>query len=182
MTRAITGPRKLPRSAFAIIAAAFLAGPAMAGSPGCSAPEYRQLDFWLGHWKALDNGGRGPDVARDEITTTLDGCVVLERYRQNDGLSGNGVTIYDASRKLWHQTWVTNSGQLLIIEGRFQGNVLTMSGDNLGKDGKRIWYRVTWKPEPGGVREVAVTSQDAGRSWRPAFDILFVKAATARKD
>jgi hypothetical protein len=182
MTRAITGPQKLWRSACAIIAAALIAGPAMAGSPGCSAPEYRQLDFWLGNWQALDDGGKGPPVARDEITGTLDGCVILERYRQNDGLDGNGVTIYDASRKLWHQTWVTNSGQLLIIEGRFDGDVLTMSGDNLGKGGKRIWYRVTWKPQAEGVREIALTSKDAGRSWQPAFDILFVKVSTGRKD
>jgi|SRR5579883_902459 len=77
MTRAITGPQKLSRSALALIAAAFVAGPAMAGSPGCRAPEYRQLDFWLGNWKALDNGGKGPPVAGDEITTTLDGCVIV---------------------------------------------------------------------------------------------------------
>jgi len=181
MTRAIAGPRRLLLSAFATTAAFAIGGPALAGAAHCSAPQYRQLDFWLGNWKAYDNGGKGPYVARDEITAILGGCVVLERYRQNDGHQGNGVTIFDDSRGLWHQTWVTNYGELLIVEGRFQDGVLTMSGSDLGKDGKRVWYRVSWKQQIAGtrgVRETAVTSSDGGRSWKPDFDILFVKERT----
>jgi hypothetical protein len=181
MIRAIVGSERLLRSAFAIIAVALVAGPAMAGSPACKAPQYRQFDFWLGSWKAYDDGGKGPYIARDDLSTLLGGCVVLERYRQNDGHDGNGVTIYDSTRDLWHQTWVTNSGQLLILEGKFKDGVLAMSGDNLDKDGKRVWYRVSWKRQTtgrAGVRETAFTSKDAGKSWQPAFDILFVKEGT----
>ena len=181
MIRAIAGLERLLRPAFATLAVALMAGPAMAGSPACSAPEYRQLDFWLGSWKAYDDDGKGPYIATDDIDTILGGCVVLERYRQNDGHDGNGVTIYDTSRKLWHQTWVTNFGQLLILEGAFRDGVLTMSGDNLDQNGKRVWYRVSWKQQTtgkAGVRETAVTSKDGGKSWQPAFDILFVKVRT----
>jgi hypothetical protein len=73
------------------------------------------------------------------------------------------------------------SGRLLLLEGRFHHGVLTMSGDNLGRDGKRVWYRVSWKRQTAGtagVRETAVTSKDGGKSWLPAFDILFVKERT----
>lgn len=175
MTRAIGGPQRLLLLALATTAAALAAGRAMAGSPGCTAPEYRQLDFWLGDWQAYDNDGKGPYAARDAITAILDDCVILERYRQKDGHDGNGTTVYDASRKLWHQTWVTNSGELLILEGRFSDGALTMSGSNLGKDGKRVSYRVTWNRQGTGVRETAVLSKDGGLSWRPYFDILFVK-------
>ena len=181
MIRAITGPQRILLSALATTAVTLYGSPAMAGSTACNAPQYRQFDFWLGSWKAYDDDGKGAYVARDDITSILDGCVVLERYRQKDGLSGNGTTIYDASRGLWHQTWVTNSGQLLILEGKLEDGVLTMSGDNLGKDGKRVWYRVSWKRQSGsgaGVRETAVTSKDGGKSWQPAFDILFVKERT----
>ena len=177
MTRAIVGPLRVLLSVSATVVVALATGRAMAGSPGCKAPEYRQLDFWLGNWKAYDNDGKGPYVARDEVTALLGDCVILEKYRQNDGLDGNGVTIYDASRNLWHQTWVTNSGQLLILEGRFSRGVLTMSGSNWGKDGKRVWYRVSWKSQDGGVQETAVVSTEAGLSGRPPFDILFVKRA-----
>lgn len=88
------------------------------------------------------------------------------------------MTLYDATRQLWHQTWVTNSGQLLILEGKFKDGVLTMSGNNLGKDGKRVWYRVSWRQQTigtAGIRETAVISRNSGKSWQPAFDILFVR-------
>lgn len=175
MTRVIAAPENALRSGLAFLALALIAGPAMAGSSHCVRSEYRQLDFWLGNWKAYDDDGKGPYVARDEVTAVLAGCVILERYRQNDGHEGNGITLYDASRRLWHQTWVTNSGELLVIEGSFRGGVLTMSGNNLGKDGKRVWYRATWRRQGSGVRETALASKDGGRSWRPAFDILFVR-------
>ncbi|MGA7540138.1 MAG: hypothetical protein WBW93_15390 [Steroidobacteraceae bacterium] len=50
-----------------------------------------------------------------------------------------------------------------------------MSGNNLGKDGKRVWYRATWQRQGSGVRETAVASKDGGSSWRSAFDIRFVR-------
>lgn len=154
---------------------ALAAGPAVARSHACSEPEYRQLDFWLGSWRAYDDDGKGAEVARDQVTAILGGCVILERYRQNDGHEGEGVTIYDASRRLWHQTWVTNSGELLTLEGRFQDGALTMRGNNLDKDAKPVWYRATWTRQRTGVRETAFISKDGGRSWRPDFDILFAR-------
>lgn len=158
-----------------ILAMALMAAPAGAAPPACQAPQYHQLDFWLGNWLVYDHDGKGPRVARDAVSATLGGCVILEEYRPNDGHDGDGVFIYDASRRIWHQTWATGSGHLLIVEGRFQQGVLTMSGSNLGDDGKRVWYRATWKRQHGGVRQTALTSKDGGRSWQPAWDILFVR-------
>jgi hypothetical protein len=176
MRRTIDRAHGLPRSILAILAVAFMAQPAMGGSPACRASEYHQLDFWLGNWSVYDNDGKGPRVARDEISSTLGACVVLEKYRPNDGRDGDGLFIYDASRRIWHQTWVTGSGHLLIVEGRFADGVLTMSGSNLGDDGRRVWYQATWSRQPRGVRQIALTSKDGGRSWQPAWDLLFVKS------
>ena len=157
------------------LALALMAEPAVGASPACQAPQYHQLDFWLGNWNVYDNDGQGPRVARDEVSSTLGGCVVLEKYRPNKGRDGDGLFIYDASRRIWHQTWVTGSGHLLLVEGRFADGVLTMSGSNLGDDGKRVWYRATWMRQAAGVRQTALTSKDGGKSWQPAWDILFVK-------
>lgn len=67
MTRTIARPRRLLPSAigaFATAAAVAIGGPALAGAAHCSAPEYRQFDFWLGNWKAYDDDGKGPYIAR----------------------------------------------------------------------------------------------------------------------
>lgn len=166
---------KLLRYGIVCVAMTLFAAPAMAATRGCHGPQYHQLDFWLGNWKVYDNDGKGPYVASDKVSRMLEGCIVIERYRASDGHGGDGVFAYDASRKLWHQTWVTNSGSLLIIEGPFKGGVLTMLGSNLDAHGVRVWCRAIWKAESGGVRQTAFTSKDGGKSWQPAWDILFVK-------
>src|SRR5262249_32615914 len=63
----------------------------------CSAPEYRQFDFWVGDWDAFESGGSIP-VARVRVDRVLDGCALLERYEDTNGLKGQSFTIYDASR------------------------------------------------------------------------------------
>ena len=40
-------------------------------------------------------------------------CVVHERYDTQRGYRGESLTVYDASRQAWHQTWVDTSGLLL---------------------------------------------------------------------
>jgi hypothetical protein len=156
---------------------------ATAGSPNvptptpapCSAPEYRALDFWVGDWDVYDSGDRGKPVARARVSAILGGCVLRELYEGADGLVGESFTIYDAGRKLWHQTWVTNRGKLLAIEGRFQGASLTLQGVQHSPDGRAETVRGVWTPQDGGVREIAHTSADGGATWQPWFDIVFRK-------
>jgi len=139
----------------------------------CAAPEYRRLDFWAGDWDAYDVGKGDKPVARTRVDVILGGCAVREIYEQTDGLVGQSFTTYDGPRKLWHQTWVTNRGQLLTIEGRFQGDRLTLQGPQLSSDGHEAIVRGVWTPQDGGVREICQTSADGGATWRPLFDIVF---------
>ena len=104
------------------------ADPDAAASKQCSAPEYRRLDFWAGDWDVFDVGAPRQTIAHARIDVILGGCALREVYEQTDGLVGQSFTIYDAARKVWHQTWVTNRGQLLTIEGRFEGDRLTLQG------------------------------------------------------
>ncbi len=149
------------------------AGTSAATSKQCSAPEYRRLDFWAGDWDVFDAGEPGKPIAHARVDVILSGCALREIYEQTDGLIGQSFTTYDAPRKVWHQTWVTNRGQLLTIEGRFQGVSLTLQGRQGSSDGHETIVRGVWKPEEGGVRETAHTSADGGATWRPFFDILF---------
>jgi hypothetical protein len=138
----------------------------------CSAGEYRQFDFWLGDWDAFDISGTTP-VARVRVDSLLEGCVVRENYEGVDGHKGQSLSIYDSSRKVWHQSWVTNRGELLTIEGKFQNGEMVLSGADRTADGKERLVRGIWKPEGIGVRETAVTSTDGGKIWTPWFDLVF---------
>lgn len=146
------------------------AGPAAAAS--CTDAAHRAFDFWLGDWDVFDGTGPTP-VARVGVTRILGGCAVHEDYRDTTGHRGRSLSIYDASRGVWHQTWVTNRGELLVIEGQFHDGLMELTGADRTQDGKERRVRGTWQAVDGGVREVAARSTDGGQSWTPWFDLLF---------
>ena len=139
----------------------------------CGDPEYRRFDFWVGDWGVYEVGDETKAVARARIDVILGGCALREVYEQAGGLVGQSFTAFDAGRKVWHQTWVTNRGQLLMIEGRFQGSAVTLQGPQVSADGQESIVRGVWVPDAHGVRETAHTSKDSGATWQPWFDIVF---------
>jgi ketosteroid isomerase-like protein len=150
----------------------------IAQSKPCSSPEHHQLDFWIGDWDAFDFGGNDKTPsAHVRVDRILDGCVLREDYQDPNGMKGQSFTIYDAPRKLWHQSWVTNRGNLLVIEGKLEGDQIVLSGIDDSRGNALV--RGVWKPVSGGVRETAVTSSDNGKTWKPWFDIMFRPRANA---
>jgi hypothetical protein len=139
----------------------------------CSAPEYRQFDFWVGDWDTVDFDHPGARTAHVRVERILGGCVLKETYEGANGLYGESFSIYDRTRSVWHQTWVSNQGQLLMIEGTMQTSGIVLIGADRTADGRKKTVRGTWTPVDGGVRETAVVSTDSGHSWTPWFDLLF---------
>ncbi len=139
----------------------------------CAAPEYRQFDFWIGDWDVFDVDNPTVRVARVRVDRILDGCVLREDYEDASGHKGQSFSIYDASRRVWHQSWVTNRGQLLVIEGEFQRGEMVLKGADRTASGRKRQVRGAWRAVEGGVRETAVTSIDGGKTWKLWFDLLF---------
>jgi hypothetical protein len=142
-------------------------------SASCASAEYRQFDFWIGDWDAFDVDNPTVKVAHNRVDSILGGCVLLEDYQGTNGSQGQSFSIYDASRVVWHQSWVTNRGRLLMIEGKFEDGEMVLAGVDRTADGKERHVRGTWKSASGGVRETAVTSTDGGKTWQPWFDLMF---------
>lgn len=149
-------------------------------SPQCSDAAHRQFDFWLGDWDTYRVGSTA-SVARNQVSSILGGCVLHEVYTRNDGYTGESFTIYDAARKRWHQSWVTNQGELLVAEGTKEGNTIVLTGSTFDKDGETV-HRVTWLLVDDGVRETAEQSHDGGKHWQPEFDIVFRPSKRGQSD
>ncbi|WP_266157378.1 hypothetical protein [Dyella silvatica] len=172
----------LHRTAFSawIICCAALSLPTLANTPAvapahCQDSAYRQFDFWLGDWDTYRIGAANPSsVARNRVTAILGGCVLHEVYQRTDGYTGESYTIYDAARKRWHQSWVTNEGELLVAEGTQQGKQIVLTGSTYDAKGETL-HKVSWEPTAEGVRETATASSDGGKTWAPEFDIMFRK-------
>jgi hypothetical protein len=139
----------------------------------CAAPEYRQFDFFAGDWDTYDVGAPSKLVARNRVSLILGGCVVHEVYRQTDGLVGESFSIYDASRGGWHQSWVTNHGALLLLDGGLEGDRMALTATEKASDGTTSLLRGVWRREGTAVRETAERSTDGGKTWTPVFDIVF---------
>lgn len=138
---------------------------------GCSGPEYRQFDFWVGDWDAFAVGTATPS-ARVRVTRILDGCAIREEYQDVRGLVGDSLSTYDRSRERWHQSWVTNRGQLLLLDGAFAHGAMVLEGPDRAA-GAAALVRGTWTRTQDGVREIGETSADGGKTWHPWFDLMF---------
>jgi hypothetical protein len=149
----------------------------------CSAAEYRQFDFWIGDWDTFDMEEQGDaSIARAQITPIVSGCALHELYEQSDGLVGDSILSFDAVRRQWQQTWVTNRGSNMVLWGELRDGALVLEGEVHLHDGGTVLQRITWRAEGDAVRESAVLSRDGGAHWEPAFDVLFRKRGAARPD
>jgi len=134
----------------------------------CNGEGYRQFDFWLGQWQVHTPDGEL--AGANDIGSEYDGCVIHERYVSKRGYRGESLNIYDASRGVWHQTWVDNTGLLLLLEGGFTGGSMVLEGQTLGEDDHMTRHRITWTPGPDNSVRQLWESTDASGKWQTAFD------------
>jgi hypothetical protein len=143
------------------------AGPAMGAA--CASAEHRQFDFWIGNWDvALPDGSR---EGTNRIERILEGCVLRESWAGVKGSHGTSYNIYDAARRRWHQTWVDDRGQLLVLEGSSARGRMTLEGANTDSARRVQRQRIMWEqPAPDRVRQLRQRSSDGGATWTTLFD------------
>jgi hypothetical protein len=162
--------RLLRQSALLLCVAAH-AGATLAAS--CDGAEHRAFDFWIGNWVVRTPDGKV--AGHNRIQREYGGCVLHERYDTGRGYSGESLNIYDAPRKVWHQTWVDSSGMLLLLEGGIADGKMVLQGQTVDADAKTTKHRITWTPGPDGSVRQLWQSTDATGNWTVAFDGLYTK-------
>ncbi len=158
--------------------ATFATTAAHAAEPACDTPEYRAFDFWIGDWELRTPDGKLAGTNR--ITRELSGCVLHEQDSTGRGYGGESLNLYDATRKVWHQTWVDTAGTLLLLEGGLRDGKMVLEGQTLDDDAKPIRHRITWTANPDGSVRQFWESTDAAGKWGTAFDGQYTRAAIAR--
>lgn len=147
----------------------------------CAGAEYRQFDFWLGEWDVFNPAGQ--KIGRNSITSTNDGCVVLESWRDARGGTGNSFNFYEAATKRWHQFWVNSNGNAAPLSAAADGTPMPMSGGLVNgamvlqsAPGTKPINRWTWSKTEGGKLRQHAEQSDDGTTWRTVFDGVYVKA------
>ena len=162
---------------FALLATTLGSGVAQTPPPACTDAAWRQFDFWLGEWEVHTADGKLAGTNR--ITREYGGCVLHERYQTAKGYSGESLNTYDPGRKRWHQTWVDNTGTLLLLDGSLQGRAMVMEGSTTDAAGVETRHRITWTPNDDGSVRQHWQSTDATGAWVTAFDGLYRRRASA---
>jgi len=141
------------------------AADAVPAASACSSAEHRQFDFWVGDWQVYRPDGAY--AGRNRITLEYGGCVIHEHYDTQRGYSGESLNSYDATRKVWHQTWNDDTGLLLTIEGKWNGKSMVLEAPG---------QRITWTPNADGTVRQHWETSDAKGTWTTAFDGKYIKA------
>ncbi len=145
----------------------------VAQQPVHTAPEQRQFDFWVGRWEVRDKGGAV--LGRSHVEPLLAGKVLQEHWQGAKGGGGTSLNAYLPGKRVWHQTWVDDQGNVLELEGGMEGASMVLRGETQAKAGRQ-WERITWTPMPDGrVRQFWQQSMDGGTTWKPAFEGIYIR-------
>jgi hypothetical protein len=166
---------RLPTLAPLMLAAALSTGTA-AGDEPCATAAFRQFDFWVGDW-TVSRSDDGQPAGHNRIEAVLGGCALHESWVGAKGSRGYSYNVYDATRGVWHQTWVDSSGGLLVLEGGLRDGRMVLEGDQLQADGSKVHNRITWTPlADGRVRQRWDATSD-GKTWSVVFDGTYARRA-----
>jgi hypothetical protein len=77
---------------------------------------------------------------------------------------------------MWHQTWVDNQGSVVLLDGTYSGDVMTLSGPLTTSKGIAAINRIRWTHiDDDHVRQLWDYSLDDGKSWTVLFDGLYAR-------
>lgn len=150
--------------------------------PCLYAPEYRQLDFWIGEWDVTLRGSPpATPPSSSSIQSILDGCVILESWQSN-GYAGRSFNQYDAAARKWRQFWVDSQGGYLTFEGEAREGNLYYVGETPAQGATPATkHKLTFfRQGTDEVRQLWEQSVDGGATWTVAFDGIYRRRTRAR--
>lgn len=162
-----------------LIASSSMALAAPAAPPpnfGCPASDYRQFDFWVGKWTVTKTQG-GQAAGSNEIVLLDKGCVLFENWTSASGGSGHSINVFDQADGKWHQTWVDATGDQVHYVGAFKDGKMQFTSDDVATPQRSpVKLTMTFEPRPDGtVRQSGTMSTDGGKTFQPAFDLIYTR-------
>ena len=111
----------------------------------------------------------------NRISSEYNGCVLHERYDTGRGYSGESLNTFDATRQVWHQTWVDTDGTLLLLEGGLRDGRMVLEGQSVNADKSVSKQRITWSLNADGSVRQLWEATDAAGAWTVAFDGTYTR-------
>jgi hypothetical protein len=161
---------RAPTAAPPTVAAA-PAAPAASVSSSCAAPEFRQLDFWIGDWDVTVHARASPTSeqwgeaeGRQHVEAILGGCAIAEHFTAAGPptrWSGASYSMWQPQLGAWRQTWVDDSGSFLAFRGGFERDNFVLYGEPKTADGTQTQKRMVFS---------AITPTSLHWEWQQTSD------------
>jgi hypothetical protein len=134
-----------------------------------------ELEFWLGNWDARwGEAGQGTN----HLTRILNDKVIREDFSgggPNGHLVGLSLSVFDAQLRVWHQTWVDDSGGYIELVGE-QADGWFSFGRDAPEVGPAARQRMVFRDiQPGSFRWTWELSEDGGATWSIRWDIAYTR-------
>jgi hypothetical protein len=160
-------------------AAAHDEGGALATSPQCTAPEFRQLDFWVGEWDVRWEAAPGQPAGNgaNTIRRDLGNCVIYETFEggpSTGNLVGYSVSTFHGPTSRWRQTWVDNQGGYFALVGGPMGDTFVLENSRLSDTApylRMVFEDIT----PTSITWRWQRSTDGGSSWSDSWVIHYTR-------
>ena len=164
---------------YLLIAFAIITTLQLSAQKPCSAPSYRQFDFWIGEWDVF--GKNGSKAGDSKISLILDSCVVLEEWTsagttQGMRFAGKSFNTWNKNSRQWQQTWVDNvGGSTEYLEGKYddQKIIFQTRPFPFSKDTIAIRRLTFFNLSPDKVRQFAEITKDNGANWQTEYDLEY---------
>ena len=135
------------------------------------------FDFWVGKWDlSWSNGDGTKGSGTNTIEKILDGKVIQENFVDVKGFKGTSISVYNSTRKTWHQAWADNQGGYYDFDGDVDGDKRIFKTKGRVINGntyiqRMVFYNITqqsmvWDWE---------LSKDGGKTWELQWRINYVR-------
>lgn len=144
------GSRSFSFRLFLLLLVAFTT-PAISQESDCACCDafHDQFDFWLGDWVVKNPEGK--ILGTNRIRKLEDNCLISEEWSGVNNSSGRSYNYYDPETETWNQLWISNSGNILKLEGRLENDQMVLTGP--WKQGEKGAYRdqIIWTLNDDGT-------------------------------
>lgn len=162
-----------------IIPLVFLALPVLGSAQedtcACCKAVNDQFDFWVGDWTVKNRAGE--TIGRNTIRELEDNCLISEEWQGIKNSSGRSYNYYDPEKQSWNQLWVSNTGNILKLEGGLVNGKMILTGPMQTNEQGSYRNQIVWTPQEDGTvtQEWIILSEGDVKADTLFFGIYYPK-------
>ena len=134
----------------------------------CSDSQFQEFDFWVGDWDVFTEDGT--QIGVNSIAKEENGCLLVERWTDANGNTGQSYNFVDHASGQWRQVWVSPGLTIDYKGGLDEEGAMTLEGvaASQGQDPQK--FRGIWRlQDDDSVRQTFQTFDDEKSEWTSVF-------------